>query len=100
MTEIISTPDDGVEVALASLLAELNPKYADFILVEGFKTASIPKIEVFRKAMGKPLLANSVADIIAVASDVQLDITMPILDLNNITQIADFIMLKILKSSI
>ena len=100
MTEMTRTSDYSDEANLDELLAQLNPNYADLILVEGFKSAAIPKIEVYRTAMDTPLLAASVADIIAVASDVHLDLSVPTLDFNNISAIADFIMLKIIKPSI
>lgn len=100
MTEMTRTPHYSDEANLDELLAQLNPNYADLILVEGFKSAVIPKIEVYRTAMDTPLLAPSVADIIAVASDVHLDLAVPTLDLNNISAIADFIMLKIIKPSL
>jgi molybdopterin-guanine dinucleotide biosynthesis protein B len=38
--------------SLAQLLAELSP--ADWVLVEGFKHAAWPKIEVWRAALGQP----------------------------------------------
>ena len=40
--------------SLAQLLAELSP--VDWVLVEGFKHAAWPKIEVWRAALGQPPL--------------------------------------------
>ncbi len=96
MTEMTRTPATSGEADLYVLLEQLNPNYADLILVEGFKSAHIPKIEVHRANLNLPLLADIDKDIIAVATDVALDLTIPILDLNNTSAIADFIILEIL----
>lgn len=86
MTEIAAEPD------LALLVTELNPKLADLIIVEGFKQAQIPKIEVYRPSINDRLLAESDATIIAVATDVALNIKVPVLDLNDTASIATFIL--------
>ena len=96
MTEMTRTPEYTDEANLDELLAQLNPNYADLILVEGFKSAEIPKIEVFRGSLNFPLLVQSDANIIAVATDSPLEISVPILDLNNIAAIADFIISTVL----
>ena len=43
------------ELALGALLEKLSP--VDLVLVEGFKRETHPKLEVYRAAVGKPLLA-------------------------------------------
>jgi molybdopterin-guanine dinucleotide biosynthesis protein MobB len=91
MTEIANEPN------LEELIAQINPEFADLILVEGFKQAPIPKIEVHRPGLDMPLLAGSGVNIIAVASDAKLELSVPVLDLNDIAQIADFIMQNVLK---
>lgn len=96
MTEMTRTPNYTDEADLNTLLKQFNQDYADLILVEGFKYAEIPKIEVFRVGLNKPLLAPTDQNIIAVATDTSLDLTIPTLDLNNISAIADFIMLKVI----
>ncbi len=109
MTEIAAEPN------LDDLIPQINPSYADLILVEGFKNAAIPKIEVHRPSLNMPLLAalqtntpghpllNSHHElaspcIYAVASDttLELDLPVPVLDLNNTKQIADFIIKNIM----
>ena len=55
------------EPSLELLLQELAP--ADVNLVEGYKWAEIPKIEVWRPSLGKPALYPSDHWIKAVASD-------------------------------
>ena len=91
MTELV---DADNEANLAGLIQQINPEYADLILVEGFKSAAIRKIEVVRPSLNTPLLASLDTNIIALASDAPLNqhLNIPVLDLNNISQIADFIM--------
>src|SRR5215469_4459277 len=55
------------EPALEQLLRHMSP--VDLVIVEGFKRAALPKLEVHRAALGKPLLANEDRDIVAIASD-------------------------------
>jgi molybdopterin-guanine dinucleotide biosynthesis protein MobB len=89
MTELAGEPD------LEVLIAQVNPSYADLILVEGFRQANIPKIEVCRSSLGMPILAISDSNIIAVATDANLDIQQPLLPLNDIEQIIEFIVLHL-----
>ena len=65
----------------------------DIVLVEGFKPESIPKIELHRRELNKPFLFPEDNSIIAIAIDQQqdLDTGLPVLDLNNPGQIAEFI---------
>jgi molybdopterin-guanine dinucleotide biosynthesis protein B len=76
------------EPALAELLTRLSP--VDLVIVEGYKAASIPKLEVHRAAVGKPLLHPDDACIVAVASDVPLPATeLPVVSLDDVERIAD-----------
>lgn len=97
MTEMQRTPTPPDEADLESLIQLINPDYADLILVEGFKTANIPKIEVYRPSLGGPRLWVGDANIVAVACDVKLETKpqLPVLDLNNIKEIANFILKRI-----
>lgn len=81
------------EPQLAECLARLDYAELDLVLVEGFKLANFAKLELHRPSLGKPLMANDDQQIIAVASDAVLilDRQLPVLDLNNIGKIADFI---------
>jgi molybdopterin-guanine dinucleotide biosynthesis adapter protein len=86
MTELALEPD------LDDLIAKLDNRYADLVIVEGFKQAEIPKIEVHRPSLNMPLLAMQDANIVAVASDAELNFArIPVLDLNNIAAIAAFL---------
>jgi molybdopterin-guanine dinucleotide biosynthesis protein B len=78
------------EPSLDDLLARLAP--CDLVLVEGFKNEPIPKLEVYRPANGKPPLYPERSDIVAVASDVQIDAGLPRLDIDDAAAIADFIL--------
>lgn len=55
------------ELSLQAALSRLSP--CDLVLVEGFKTAAMPKLEVYRPALGKPPLHPTDPDILAVATD-------------------------------
>jgi molybdopterin-guanine dinucleotide biosynthesis protein B len=91
MTELPPAPNHSNTPDLHTLLLNLDVSLADLVLVEGFKHASIPKIEVYRPSMAAPLLAVNDPDIIAVASDVAVETNLPLLDLNNPPAIAEFI---------
>jgi molybdopterin-guanine dinucleotide biosynthesis protein B len=64
----------------------------DLLIVEGFKFAPIPKLEVWRAATGEPLLHPNDTHIVAVASDVPVQTKLPVLDLNDDAAIAEFIL--------
>jgi len=55
------------ELALDATIARLSP--CDLVLVEGYKAAPIPKLEIWREAAGKPLLFPRDAHILAIATD-------------------------------
>ncbi|MFQ5660281.1 MAG: molybdopterin-guanine dinucleotide biosynthesis protein B [Gammaproteobacteria bacterium] len=74
-------------------ISHLDLDSLDLILVEGFKPEAIPKIELNRADLGKPLLFPDDETIIAIATDSELNIptSLPVLDLNKPRQIAEFI---------
>lgn len=92
MTELPPPADHLQAPELAELLTQMDGRLADLILVEGFKQTEIPKIEVHRPSLGKPLLAEHDSRIIAVASDAELAIGLPVLNLNAPKEIAAFIL--------
>ena len=63
----------------------------DLLLVEGYKYAPIPKLEVWRAEPGEPLLHPNDPHIVAVASDAKVETKLPLLDLNDPAVIATFI---------
>lgn len=76
---------------LLGMVRHLDSGMADFILVEGFRNAPIPKIEVYRSSCGKPPIACKDENIILVATDAALSEPVASLDLNKPEEIAIFI---------
>ncbi len=88
---IIHELRDEAEPSLADILAKLAP--ADIVVVEGFKRAAIPKIEVRRQAAAerRPMAPDD-PQIVAVASDSADEPgAVPQFDLDDVTAIADFV---------
>lgn len=86
MHELRGVPEPG----LGEHLEHLSP--CDLVLVEGYKREAIPKLEVFRAAVGEPLLHPHDSHIIAVASDERVDTHLPQFDLDRPGEIAQFIL--------
>ncbi len=86
-----ATPQDP---SLDEQLSHFDQSCLDLILVEGFKSEHFPKIELHRPSLSQPLLYTEDSNIIAIATDQSLSLTREIisLDLNNIPQIAQFIL--------
>jgi len=79
------------ETGPEQLAAHMTP--VDLLLIEGFKREPHEKLEVWRAATGKPLLAAEDRSIVAVASDGPVPgVTVPVLDLDDIGAIAGFIL--------
>jgi len=73
-------------------------KDIDIVLIEGYKNNNYPKIEVHRKGVDSNLLCkNLFSQIIALASDEVLEVDIPLLDLNNVNSVCDFIENKLMK---
>jgi len=64
----------------------------DLLLVEGFKYAPIPKLEIWRAVTGEALLHPNDPHIVAVASDEKVETKLPLLDLNDTGEIAGFML--------
>jgi len=78
------------EPSIDELITRMAP--VDLLIVEGFKWHAHPKMEIYRKEVGKPLLQINDPEIIAVASDEKLtNLAVPVFNLNDIIGIADFI---------
>jgi molybdopterin-guanine dinucleotide biosynthesis protein MobB len=76
---------------LTQLLHLFEP--CDLVIVEGYKGAEHPKLEVVRNLNKRGFLADLMPNIVAVATDKDdLDINLPQLDINNIQQVADFVL--------
>lgn len=64
----------------------------DLLIVEGYKYAPIPKLEIWRAETGEGLLHPNDPHIVAVVSDAKIDTRLPLLDLNAHQTIASFIL--------
>ena len=83
------------ELTLEQALRRLSP--CDLVLVEGFKRAAIPKLEIHRPAVGKALLFPDDSRIVGLATDVPgafADLPIPVLDLSNAGAIAAFVIAR------
>jgi molybdopterin-guanine dinucleotide biosynthesis protein B len=78
------------ELTLDQALQRLSP--CDLVLVEGFKTAPIAKLEVYRASVGKPLLHPHDPGIVALATDEPVATTLPVLALGDPDAVATFIL--------
>ena len=88
LTEATVTEDPRLE----DLVTRLDLTNVDLVLVEGFRHAPFPKIELHRPSLDRELIFPKDADVIAVASDAALDTgELPLLDLNQPLAIARFI---------
>lgn len=82
---------DAPEPTLRELLKRLSP--TDLVIVEGYKRERIPKLEIFRADVNKPLLHLEDDWIVAIASDTPLpEATVPVVDLNDTGKIADILL--------
>jgi len=90
---MVETEQAGDPV-LQEMLEHLDQENLDLILVEGFKHEAFQKIELHRPSIGKPLIFPTDPGVIAVATDAELGqaTALPVLDINAIPSIADFIM--------
>jgi molybdopterin-guanine dinucleotide biosynthesis protein B len=77
------------ELSLQAALARLSP--CDIALVEGFKAAPIPKLEVYRESVGKPPLHPIDRHIVGVASDAPVATHLPVFGIGDIDAIAAFV---------
>lgn len=107
-TMLISSPEKLAVVkqhAASPPIEELIATYfsdVDLILTEGFKKSGLPKIEVHRKERSATLICRGEENdpsLIAVASDEPLELDVPVLDLNNPGQVADFVEERIIRKA-
>lgn len=89
---LIETPQRE-EAELSGLVEMVSAQRPDLVLVEGFKSWPLPKLELHRPALGKPLRVHEDPWVVAVASDV--DLTLPEgverLDLNDLDALGDWV---------
>jgi len=83
---------DAPELTLGQALARLSP--CDIALVEGYKAAPIPKLEVWREQVGKPLLHPGDAHVVGIATDAPERFAagpLPVFGLADIAALATFV---------
>jgi molybdopterin-guanine dinucleotide biosynthesis protein B len=79
---------DEPEPPLAEVLDKLGA--VDLVIIEGFKRHAHPKLEVYRAAVGKPLLHPDDDCIVALATDAPLKETqVPVVMLDDIERVAN-----------
>tara|TARA_Y100001935_G_scaffold190044_1_gene158286 strand:- start:3462 stop:3980 length:519 start_codon:yes stop_codon:yes gene_type:complete len=90
---LIHENKNNQELSLEDLLNILGNIDSDIILVEGFKKENFPKIELYREEIGKDILFYNDKNIVAFATDVDINIEQNIekLDINDPQQIVDYI---------
>lgn len=88
------------ESALVDAINSYRYLPIDLLLIEGFKAAEFPKLELHRQVLNQPLLATQDQQIIAIASDNSaLSVgSLPILDINDIPAIARWLVSNLLKT--
>ena len=109
MQLVLSTPNRSIcytertdtnEPTLSEQLRLLDHDNLDLVVVEGFRDEPFSKIELHRPELQKPLLYPNDPSIVAIARNdkgYQPERTMPVLDINQPGQIADYIFTHILK---
>ncbi|QTD43991.1 molybdopterin-guanine dinucleotide biosynthesis protein B [Ottowia testudinis] len=78
------------QLSVHHLIAELYDG-VDWVLVEGFKSSDLLKIEVWRAASGKPALYPDDQFIVAIATDSPVATGRPVLDLNDAGAVAQWL---------
>ncbi len=85
MSELDGDPEPDIESHMEHFAD------CDLVVVEGFKRARIPTIEVWRAAVGRPILHPADPGIIAIATDQKIYAPLPVFDLDAPTTLASFI---------
>lgn len=91
---IISELQPVQDIQLQAQIELFPCENLDLLLIEGFRHEAFAKIELHRPSLGKPLLYPNDPYIIAIATDATLlePSHLPVLDLNQPQQIAEFIL--------
>ena len=63
----------------------------DIVLFEGFRNAPIPMIEVYRPSLGMPMLWPTCSSVVAMATDSEVDCSLPVLDLGDPQAVSEFV---------
>jgi len=99
---VIAAPDKIASYRLVDKEPSLDEitreiKLVDIILVEGYKAAGKPSIEIIRGEMGFRSIINA-EQLVAYAANVALNTTVPVFNLDDARSIADFIEERFIKA--
>lgn len=83
------TPDKPL--TLHQLAARMDNSSLDLVLIEGFKDEPVAKILLWRTGVKGDITDLLDNYVVAVASDVKVALSLPVLDINQPLQVADFI---------
>lgn len=72
----------------------------DLVITEGYKREPRPKIEIFRKATGKPPIFPGHPDLAAFVTDAEIDLDVPVFGLDDILALADLIEKRFLNQDV
>jgi molybdopterin-guanine dinucleotide biosynthesis protein B len=82
---------DQEEPSLEFLLSRMH--VCDLVLIEGFKTGGFPKLEVWRKSLGRPTIWPDLQNVKAIANDTgESFLQIEAIDLHDIPCVADFVL--------
>lgn len=76
------------ELSLSEIISRLPP--VDLVLTEGYKKNPYPKIEIHRACLNRPLLSPE-TQLLAVITDEPLPLSVPQLDLEDVSGCADVV---------
>ena len=83
---MVKNDNEGTLDSLQDFFADL-----DLVITEGYKGEQKPKIEIVRAARHKDALLAGDTNLIAVATDVEMVMDVPVFGLEDIDPLADFI---------
>ncbi|MBB3308022.1 MULTISPECIES: molybdopterin-guanine dinucleotide biosynthesis protein MobB [unclassified Enterobacter] len=93
MVETLDKP-----LSLTQLASQMDSSTLDLVLVEGFKDEAVPKIALWRRGVKGKVEDLLDQYVIAIATDENLEVNLPVLDINQPMQVADFIVQWLKKS--
>ena len=87
--------DDAANLSLDEAMTRYVRDDLDLLVVEGFKAAALPKIEVARAALSTELLCLNDRNLIATVTDFPVSPAVPHFGLGDAEPIADFVLARI-----
>ena len=94
---LIVETDTGDEPPLTNMINHMQLETLDLVLVEGFKLASLPKIEIHRAELGESVRCDEEETIVALATNQKPPprVSAPVLDLDDAQDVARFILARV-----